>query len=148
VSSKPPVGYVNVKVFSHATEDPEKVQTAVRNTLPEELAQGAIFGKTGLTGHHGNPITLFETRFTDKDAISSVIQKLALGITSLDKIKLGDELSLHVEGRDLYLRFDKQSAYHSELRFSSKDPIHFKIHFNNKTSEEIVLLCKETGLLP
>jgi RNA binding exosome subunit len=148
VSSKPPVGYVNVRVFSHATEDPEKVQTAVRNTLPEELAQCAIIGKTSLTGHHGNPITLFETRFTEKGVISSIIQKLALGITSLDKIKLGDEMSLHVEGRDLYLRFDKQSAYRDELQFSSNDPIHFKIHFNNKKSEEIILLCKETGLLP
>lgn len=148
MSSKPPVGYVNVRVFSHATEDPEKVQIAVRNTLPEELAQGAVFGKTSLTGHHGNPITLFETRFTDKGAIPSVIQKLALGIPSLDKIKLGDEMSLHVEGRDLYLRFDKQSAYRGELRFSSNDPIHFKIHFNNKKSEEIILLCREAGLLP
>jgi RNA-binding protein len=148
VSSKPPVGYVNVRVFSHATEDPEKVQTAVRNTIPEELAQGAVFGKTSLTGHHSNPITLFETRFTDKSAIPSVIQKLALGIPSLDKIKLGDEMSLHVEGRDLYLRFDKQSAYRGELRFSSNDPIHFKIHFNNKKSGEIILLCRETGLLP
>ena len=148
MSSKPPVGYVNVRVFSHATEDPEKVQTAVRNTIPEELAQGAVFGKTSLTGHHGNPITLFETRFTDKGAISSVIQKLALGITSLDKTRLSDEMSLHVEGRDLYLRFDKQSAYHGKLQFSSNDPIHFRIHFNNKKSEEIILLCREIGLLP
>jgi len=35
-----------------------------------------------------------------------------------------------------------------ELKFSSNDPIHFKIHFKNKTYEEIMEICRETGLLP
>lgn len=136
-----------MRVFSHATEDPEKVQIAVRNTLPDELSQHAVFAKNDLAGHHGNPIVLFETKVADKNAISLVILKLALGMTSLDKTKLRNEINLHLEGRDLYLRFDKQFAYRGELRFSSNDPIHFKIHFNNKTSEQIVPLCEEAGLI-
>ncbi len=147
MSSKAPVGYVKVRVFSHATEDPEKVQAAVRKTLPEDLAQQVVFTENNLAGHHGNPITLFEAKLKDKNVISLVILKLALGLVSLDKEKLRNEIDSHVEGRDLYLRFDKQSAYRGELRFSSNDPIHFKIHLNNRTSEEIVQLCEETGLL-
>jgi RNA binding exosome subunit len=57
-------------------------------------------------------------------------------------------MKLHLEKRNLYLRFDKQSAYMGELKFSSNDPIHFKIHFKNKTPKEIMEICKETGLLP
>ncbi len=147
MSSKTPIGYIDVRVFSHATEDPEKVQTAVRNILPMELAESAVFRKTSLTGHHGNPITLIETRFTEKEALPSVIAKIALSLTAIDKETLSSEMKLHVEKRNLYLRFDKQSAFQGELRFSSNAPVHFKIHFKNKTSEEIMALCREAGLL-
>jgi len=148
VSSKTPVGYVDVRVFAHATEDLEKVLTAVRNTLPTEAGEGIVFQKTSLTGHHGNPIILFQTKITDKQALPLILKKIASSLNSLDKETLNSEMKLHLEKRNLYLRFDKQSAYIGELNFSSNDPIHFKIHFKNKTPEEIIVICRETGLLP
>jgi hypothetical protein len=143
-----PVGYVDVRVFAHATEDLEKVLTAVRNTLPKEVAENAVFQKTSLSGHHGNPIILFQTKVTDKQALPLVLEKIALNLNALDKETLNSEMKLHLEKRNLYLRFDKQAAHMGELKFSSNDPIHFKIHFKNKTPEEITALCRETGLLP
>jgi RNA binding exosome subunit len=137
-----------VRVFAHATEDPEKVLTAVRNTLPKELDANIAFQKTSLTGHHGNPIILFETKFTDKQVLPVVLQNFANDLSTLDKETLNREIKLHLEKRNLYLRFDKQSAYMGELKFSSNDPIRFKIHFKNKTPEEIIEICRETGLLP
>jgi len=148
VSSKTPIGYIDLRVFAHATEDEEKVLTAVRNTLPKELSENAAFQKTSLTGHHGNPIILFEAKFTDKQALKGTLEKIAAGLSALDKETLDREMKLHLEKRNLYLRFDKQSAYQGELRFSSNDPIHFRIHFKNKTPEEIVEICRKTGLLP
>jgi RNA binding exosome subunit len=148
VSSKTPVGYVDVRVFAHATEDLEKVLTAVRNTLPKEAGENAVFQKTSLTGHHGNPIILFQTKVTDKHALPLVLEKIAASLSALDKETLNSEMKLHLEKRNLYLRFDKQSAYMGELKFSSNDPIHFKIHFKNKTPEEITAICREAGLLP
>jgi RNA binding exosome subunit len=148
VSSKTPVGYINVRAFAHATEDPEKVLTAIRNILPEELGENATFKKTILTGHHKNPIILFETKLTDKQQLPTALEKIAAGLSPLDKEKLDSEIKLHLEKRNLYLRFNKQSAYQGELRFSSNDPIHFKIHFKNKTPEEIVEICRKTGVLP
>jgi len=47
----------------------------------------------------------------------------------------------------LYLRFDKQSAFLGSTRFTQNDPIHLKIHFKNKTSQEISDFSKQTGLL-
>jgi len=146
--SKPPIGYVDIRVFAHATEDLERVMFAVRNTLPEELGESAVFKKTGLTGHHGNPITLIEVELADRQTLMGVLGKIGSGLTVLDKETLSRELRLHLEKGNLYLRFDKQQAFLGELRFSSNDPIHFKVHFRNKTADEIVEVCREAGLLP
>jgi len=147
MSCKPPIGYIDIRVFAHATEDTDKVQIAVRNLLPEELAQNLIFQKTSLTGHHGNPIILFTTQLTDKKILPAALEKIGLGLSSLDKEELCRELKLHLEKRNLYLRFDKQSAFLGTIKFSQNDPIHFKIHFKNKTPEEIKDICTSSGLL-
>lgn len=146
--TKSPIGYVNIRVFAHATEDQEKVVQAVRNILPVELGESAVFRKTDLTGHHGNPITLIEAELIDREKLLSVLEKIGAGLTSLDKEALNTEMELHLEKGNLYLRFDKQRAFLGEPRFSSNDPIHFRVHFRNKTSDEIVAICKEAGLLP
>ncbi len=146
--SKTPLGYINVRAFAHATEDPEKVLVAIRNTLPKELGENAIFQKTSLTGHHKNPIILFETKLTDKQQLPAALEKIAAGLSSIDKETLDSEIKRHLEKRNLFLRFNKQAAYEGELRFSSNDPIHFKIHFKNKTTEEIVEICRNVGVLP
>ncbi len=146
--SKTPLGYINVRAFAHATEDPEKVLVAIRNTLPKELGENAIFQKTSLTGHHKNPIILFETKLTDKQQLPAALEKIAAGLSSIEKETLDSEIKRHLEKRNLFLRFNKQAAYEGELRFSSNDPIHFKIHFKNKTTEEIVEICRNVGVLP
>ena len=148
MSSKPPIGYVDIRVFAHATEDQDKVLTAVRNLLPTDLAETALFEKSSLTGHHGNPITLFTTKLTDKKTLPTLLEKIGSGLNVLDKETLDRELKLHLEKRNLYLRFDKQSAFLGAFKFAQNDPIHVKIHFKNKTPEEIVEICRKTGLLP
>jgi hypothetical protein len=148
MSSKPPIGYIDIRVFAHATEDTSKVQTAVRNILPTELAQTLVFEITSLTGHYGNPITLFTAKLTDKKTLPAALQKLGEGLNSLDKEELSRDLKLHMEKRNLYLRFNKQSAYLGTIKFTQNDPVHFKIHFKNKSPDEIVDICKSAGLLP
>ena len=147
MSSKPPIGYIDIRVFAHATEDIDKVQIAVRNLLPEELAQTLIFQKTSLTGHHGNPIILYTTQLVDKKALPAALEKIGSGLNSLEKEELCRELKLHLEKRNLYLRFDKQSSFSKTIKFTQNDPIHFKIHFKNKTPEEIKEICTNSGLL-
>jgi len=146
--SKLPIGYIEIRVFAHATEDTEKVLTAVRHTLPEELGESVVFGKASLTGHHGNPIVLFEAKLEDRKMLPAALQRIGSSLTALDKETLDNELKLHLEKGNLYMRFDKQQAFLGELRFSSNDPIHFKVHFKNKTTEEIISICRESGILP
>lgn len=146
--SKFPIGYIAIRVFAHATEDQEKVLAAVRNTLPEALGEGLVFEKVSLTGHHGNSITLFEAKLTDRQALPEAFERIGSELTALDKETLNSELKLHLEKGNLYLRFDKQQAFLGVLRFSSVDPIHFRVHFKDKTNEEIIGLCREKGVIP
>jgi RNA binding exosome subunit len=148
MSLKPPIGYVEIRVFAHATENEEKVLTAIRNLLPPDLAETVRFEKNGLTGHHGNPITLFTTELTDKKLLPVLLEKLGAGLNALDKEELNNNIKLHVEKHNLYLRFDKQSAFLGSLKFAQNDPIHLKIHFKNKVADEIVEICQKSGLLP
>jgi RNA binding exosome subunit len=114
--------------------------------LPDDLAQNAVFKKTNLTGHHGNPITIIETVVADRPKLMSAAEKIGESLTSLDKQTLNDEIRMHLEKGNLYLRFDKQQAFLGKFRFSSNDPIHFKLHFRNKTANEIIAICEKTGL--
>jgi len=148
LSSKVPIAYIDVRTFVHATEDEEKVQTALLNTLPPDAGNVVTLKKNNLTGHHGNPIMLFEARIKDKHAVQRVIMKLSSGLSIMDKEVLGDEIGRHLEKGNLYLRLDKQSAYMNELRLSITDPIHFKVHFKKSNADQVIGICRELGLIP
>jgi RNA binding exosome subunit len=146
--SRIPIGYIDIRVFAHATEDVDKVLSAVRNIFPPELIDIVTFKKSTLTGHHGNPIILLEARIKEKSAAQAVFEKLSLGLSILDKEQLNNEIGQHLDKGNLYIRLDKQSAYLNELKLSSADPIHFRIHFKKHTQEEIMEICRKSGLLP
>jgi RNA binding exosome subunit len=127
--SKYLIAYATIRVFSHATEDPQKVETAIRNTLPEALTEDLGFTQTSLTGHHNNPIIIFEAKLEDKQNLPKLLEKFASLLSSLDKQQL-------------------ETAYMGKLKLGNVDPIHFKIHFKNRTPQEITEICHEAGLLP
>jgi RNA binding exosome subunit len=146
--SRIPIGYIDIRVFAHATEDVDKVLNAVRNIFPSELIDIVAFRKSSLAGHHGNPIILFEARIKEKSAAQAVFEKLSLGLSMLDKEQLNNEIVQHLDKGNLYIRLDKQSAFLNELKLSSADPIHFRIHFKKHAQEEIMDICRKSGLLP
>ncbi len=139
---------MEIRVSSHATEDIEKVETAVRNLLTQEPSEETAFTKTACTGHHGNPIVLLEATLSNRQMLPKALEKMGASLSSLDKDQLASEFKDHLEKRSLFLRFDKQSAFLGNSKFSSTDPIRVKIHFKNKTPDEIADLCKQAGLLP
>jgi RNA binding exosome subunit len=147
MSAKPPIAYIDIRVFAHATEEPSKVQKAVQNLLPTALSQTLLFEKTSCMGHHGNPIILFTSKLTDKKLLPSMIEKIGKDLGTLDKEELNRYLKMHIEKGNLFLRFDKQSAFLGTLKFSQNDPIHIKIHFKNKTTQEITEILRQAGLL-
>ncbi len=142
------IGYIDIRVFAHATENQDKVQTAVKNLLTAELIENLVLEKSLLEGHHGNPITLFTVRLVDRKQLPIMLKKIGEGLSTLDKEALNQEIKLHLEKGNLYLRLDKQSAFQGKVKFTQNDPIHLKIHFKDKTADEIIEFAKTTGLLP
>jgi RNA-binding protein len=142
------IAEIDIRVSSHATEDEEKVQTAVKNLLPVETAESIVFEKTSLEGHHGNPIILISAKVTDKKTLPKALENFGSKLSSLDKETLQKDLPLHLEKSNLFLRFDKQSAYLGTIRFSNVDSIHVKVHFKTKVPEEIEEILRKSGLLP
>jgi RNA binding exosome subunit len=148
MNSKPPIAYIDIRVTQHATEDPQKVQAAIKNLLTAEQAENLIFQKTSTTGHHNNPIIIYTAKLTDKKTLPETLEKIGQNLSAIDKEQLNQDIKLHIEKSNLYLRFDKQSALQGTIKLAQTDPIHIKIHFKNKTLTEITDILKQAGLLP
>ncbi|MEM1725546.1 MAG: RNA-binding domain-containing protein [Candidatus Bathyarchaeia archaeon] len=148
LSSKVPVGYIEVRAFAHATEDEEKVLAAIRRVFPPEVADNITFRKKRLSGHYGNPITLFEAKIRDQNHIKAFLENLASKMSILDKENLNNSIKQHLDKASLYIRLDKQAAYLNQIRLCTADPIHFRIHFKKSKPEEIIDACRKLGILP
>lgn len=143
-----PIAYVDVSFFAHATEDEAKAIEATRNLLPTSQLENIVFDRSNLRGHHGNPITLFETKIKEKDIVKAVAENLSSNLGALDKETLLREINLHVEKGSLYLRFDKQAAFQGTFKLGVADPIRVRLRFNKNQLEDVVQICKEIGMLP
>jgi RNA binding exosome subunit len=116
--------------------------------FPTSEFENIVFNRNNLRGHHGNPITLFETKIKEKNIVKAVVDNLALSLGVLDKETLLREINLHVEKGSLYLRFDKQAAFRGEFKLGVSDPIRFRLRLKKHKLEDVVQLCREIGLFP
>ena len=120
---------VEVSTFSHATEDEDKVENAIKNLLPEENRGLWITRKT-LKGYHGDPITIVTGKIRTKKGATGVLRRVVQEFSSLDQQRLLDELEERLdEGGNLYIRLDKQNAYLGKVRLLETDPVKMKFRF-------------------
>lgn len=139
---------VDISFLAHATEDESKVIEAVRHLLPAAQVENVVFHKSSLRGHHGNPITLFEAKIEEKQLVRAVVDNLSVSLNSLDKETLQREIELHVKKGNLYLRFNKQALFLGQIKLGVSDPLRVRLRFKKSKLEDIVQICRETGLLP
>lgn len=117
---------VEVSAFSHATEDEDKVEKAMKNLLPEENRDLWLTRKT-LKGYHGDPITIVTGKVRTNKGATGVLKRVVQELSSLDQQRLLDELEERLdEGGNLYIRLDKQNAYLGKVRLLETDPVKMK----------------------
>lgn len=117
-----------ISVFAHATEDEEKVERALRNTIPAEIT-GYKIDIQRLKGHYKDPITVI-TAHIRKKAAGEVFCATLRTLSSLDQHQLLDEVEDRSDkAGSLYLRLDKQAAFRGVGRLSLVDPIRMKFRF-------------------
>jgi len=143
-----PVAYIDVSFFAHATEDPEKVIKAAENVVSAVSAEGIVFKRSKLKGEYTNPIVYFKARVTKGAVADSILKNVADKLPASEKEKLLRELGLHLDKGSLYIRFDKQAAFKGKLRIAREDPIHVRIRFRGRKTDEVTRVCREIGLLP
>ena len=107
---KLPFHYVDLRTFCYATEDEPRVESALRQFLPDEYP---IDRETG-EGHHGDPIVVLSARVENADDVRHVVGK----VRELDDLEtVLDELDQRVdEDCAFYHKLDKQAAFRGEVR--------------------------------
>jgi len=120
-----PFGSAAVSAHAHATEDEKRVLEAMRRILPKSIE----VGRHDMKGHHGNPIVSFEAKVTQKKDLRELWQSVLSGLRQGEFERLRSNVGERVdEGRNFYLRFDKQMASGEELVLTDKgDAVHLRL---------------------
>jgi hypothetical protein len=116
---------VEITAFAYATENEGRVERAIRNLIPEGTLNVRLRTQT-LNGHFKDPITLITASIKRREAkgmFRSVISRL----NTLDQQRLLDEVGDRVDDSgNLYIRVNKQIAYHGSIALEEVDPIRIK----------------------
>ncbi|HYB45212.1 MAG TPA: RNA-binding domain-containing protein [Nitrososphaerales archaeon] len=120
---KGPIQSVEVSYLVHATEDAQKIGSAVES----------IFGPLGepkvdaMEGHFGNAITRVNHHVTGEDAaraFASLTSKMGSGLKQRLRSEVGDHLDEHSA---FYLRLDKQRLIEGALELAEADPVRLRV---------------------
>ena len=122
-----PIQFVELSTLAHATEDPSKVDKALRTLL---LGNPQQFTRQYLEGHHGNPIVRIEAKLTEENATRFALL-LGSKLAKSERLVLLKDIDLHsdVDG-NLFIRLDKQKLLQGAFQIAEDDPIRVKIKFN------------------
>jgi len=139
---------IEISLFAHATEDPDKVKKAFQNLLPSDRIEEITLRKRVLKGEYGNPIIYYKAKITKPDITEAVLRRIGYNLPQHEKEMLSLDLKRRLEKGSLYLRLDKQAAYRGEYRLCNADPIHLRIRFKTSKIDDIRDICRELGMLP
>ncbi len=103
------------RTFAHATEDPNRVEQALKFVSGAEEIQ-----KSNSTGYHGNPIIVMEVRVTDAKSIKALFRSLSRD----DLSKLLDSLDLRLDEESFFfLRLGKQEAFLRQFKMTEGEDV-------------------------
>jgi RNA binding exosome subunit len=129
-----------ISVFAHATEDEEKVKQAVQRIARYEHE----WDSQKLSGHYDDPISLLNSKTSKKKEATDFLIYVVNKLSSLDRETLLSELPNRVDPQgNLYMRLDKQKAYHGRAVLNDSDPIRIKFKFQLPHNADPVLIIKE-----
>ena len=121
---------VEVSTIAHATDDLEKVQSALVRLLPESLKGRQVFTRSYLQGHYGNPIVTFEAHLTEPRDVDEFKNFFLKQLSAVDRMSITRELDRYTDaGGNLYVRLDKQKMFRGTAVLGQDDPIRVRMKF-------------------
>ncbi len=132
--------------IAHATENIENVEQSVRFLVGFASGSNVKLTRQYLRGHHGNMITTVSARLPGAELNLDALARLLRSLPIQDRQFLSRQISGCIdEGRNLYLRFDKQEAFTGNVRLQDGDPIRVRFKFGRAYDEKaIASLCGES----
>jgi len=136
------ISSAEVSVFSYSTEDETKVQRAVLNTFPQELAGVIRFSSQSLKGHYNDKMIVLKAEM--KKEAQHFAEHLLSRFTPMDRRRLLDELGDRVDiSGNLYLRLNKQEAFLGNIELGESDPIRIKLKFKSSGKSVSIFSIRE-----
>lgn len=119
------VSSVHIRVFSHATEDEEKVKSLFSKLVSPEYLKKHPPVLQRVKGHYGDELVIMTLKVRGKESMS-VFEKVVKRLSRSDIDYLLLSLEKRIDGQNLFIRLDKQALYRGEFRLSQADPVHFR----------------------
>lgn len=111
---------LEISLYAHATEDEGILLESVERVLgirPEEIEREQI------SGHHGNPITVFRAVLSGDRAVE-VLRGAAAKMDAAERELLRESIDRAIDDRGkVHLRFDKQGLVLGSVRMGRRDPV-------------------------
>ena len=134
---------VEISTIAHATDDLDKVQTALTRLIPDALKGRQLFTRRYLQGHYGNPIVTFEARLTKPSEIGSFTTFFLNQLPHKDKLAIQRNLGSYSDADgNLYIRLDKQQTFRGNVQLGEEDPIRVRMKFTKFTGPATDLMIK------
>lgn len=127
------IHYITLRVTAHATEDRDRVISALKFLLPDVIRNSPDIDEQinclVVDGHYGNPMVLYSLDFRRKAETSAFMDRLVSELSKSHRDELIRQLDERLDDQlMLHLRFSKQEAYSGKLVMeSSSDAIAVKI---------------------
>ncbi|MEM4391346.1 MAG: RNA-binding domain-containing protein [Candidatus Nitrosotenuis sp.] len=130
---------VDIQVIVHATEDPQKIFDAFKETFGVDKEDFAV---QSLKGHFENPIMLLRAKLKKKKAKSFVVALISsIPKAEIDSI-VGD-LESRCDDSALFLRISKQSLVQNKVALSDNDPVRLRIFSPIYSQRDVVKTYSE-----
>jgi len=134
---------VEVSTIAHATDDLEKIQTALDRLMPESLRGRQLFTRRYLQGHYGNPIATFEAHLTAPTDVEEFKVFFLKQLLDAERFSIVRDLDRHIDADgNLYVRIDKQKMFRGVARLGQDDPIRVRMKFTKFAGNAPALMAE------
>ncbi len=113
---------------------PTEMEERVRDLLLELAREKGSLKEEKFTSHYGYSFKILTVKL-DKEEAESLLKRIICSLSEFDFFSLMGTLESHIDGRDLYLRLDKQDLALGRYTIFTGDPggyVRIRLTFRKK----------------
>jgi RNA binding exosome subunit len=124
----PKIANVRVSAIIHATEDPDKVISAMQRLGPEAEVRPE---RWRASGHYGNEIKTVHIAISNRSRAETFLSHFWRSLSLIDQKEIIDHISTYLDqSGHLHIRIDKQEAVNGIMVIGQSEPIRIETSFD------------------